>query len=157
MVLCLTRIDLPITGKDFPSVYEPVNWRYIGLWDSKSHFDLGWGRHVGLSRDRFFMKQSAISNEDWSWDCCLRVSGDCIFSCSSTGGAKLKFTGADDDVIGEEEVSCWCCGRSFLLTFSFLEICRTIIISLDFPRWFFLWFFLRLRELSPPHIFGIAQ
>ena len=45
------------------------------------------------------------SNEDRSWDCCLRVSGDC--SCSSTGGAKVKFTGADDadDVIGEEEVT----------------------------------------------------
>ena len=47
------------------------------------------------------------SNEDRSWDCCLRVSGD--FSCSSTGGAKLKCTGAGvtddaDDVMGEEEV-----------------------------------------------------
>ena len=47
------------------------------------------------------------SNEDWFWDCCLRVSWDC--NCSSTGGAKLKFTGAGvtddaDDVMGEEEV-----------------------------------------------------
>ena len=44
------------------------------------------------------------SNEDRSWDCCLRVSGDS--SCSSTGGAKLKFTRADvtDDAYVEEEV-----------------------------------------------------
>ena len=45
------------------------------------------------------------SNEDRSWDCCLRASGD----CSSTGGAKLKFIEAGapddaDDVIGEEDV-----------------------------------------------------